>query len=442
MTCIQTTTSGKRIGGFTLVELMVAVAILVIVVAMSGTIFTSAGEAVSRSTGLTDIQTKVQAFRRQFTADIEQMLGPAQGGYLAIRCQRYTNCYESETPGGGSIQDIPGDVRADQIAFFATGDFRSMVDPNIQANTAWLRYGHAGSVMPASMGEAIPADFDTETAANHWIWCRQYTVFWIDPGDTPPSLDTSNSSELAIASRIDRYAEDENGTDITNEEEYWKFWSDHVSFPYSHTRSVYQIWSTAGASPRNAACYTRFFPPASNGRSYLRMSGPMIGVVPYMLGNVGYVKIEVLMPEALTNTQGSQTRPETLASLDNSNLGGTLNASVFDPPYADDDDIIWRDPYIDNHRLGLNVGEGTGRSAAAAYQPTDPEEALLIFAPTDLWPLKLRITARLYDKNGSVSSTDQTILTRAEDPTNGVVDTLADTEHGGVTTTFVVHLPR
>lgn len=129
--------------GFTIIELLVAIGILVALLAASGVIFSMAVDAQRAASATSEITEKLHAIRDQFDNDF--------GGLL--KDEAFAIWFELnpiDEDGDGTIDRYE---RFDQIMFFATGDFQTirqyndgMVNDTIWGDTARVYYGHADRI--------------------------------------------------------------------------------------------------------------------------------------------------------------------------------------------------------------------------------------------------------------------------------------------------------
>jgi len=127
-----------RQNGFTLVELVVAVGLLVMVLSFAGVIFRVSIDSYRIASANAEIMTKLRAITDQLDADF--------AGYL-------------DTDFGAVVFDwnADGNKRSDKIGFFATGDFQSTRQypgkygpKTVAGNTAFVLYCLVKSAKPAS----------------------------------------------------------------------------------------------------------------------------------------------------------------------------------------------------------------------------------------------------------------------------------------------------
>ena len=141
--------------GFTVVEMLVVIGILVVVSLGVATIFQSVGETVSRGRKLSELNQFASRMERVMRQDFEQM---TRDGFLVIinknaGAGRDVQLYRGETTDrdGNGIEGSPR--RSDEIMFFARGNFvsqRRAIAPNMVAtsNEASIYYGHGQKRRP------------------------------------------------------------------------------------------------------------------------------------------------------------------------------------------------------------------------------------------------------------------------------------------------------
>jgi type II secretory pathway pseudopilin PulG len=109
-----------RIRAFTLTELLVAVAILIVVIVGTSRIFGTASKVTGVGQAGAAVLQEAAAVERQIRADFERL---SREGFFVIRCVAVPN--DVNLAAGGALLDpaLPADayVRADQLLFFAHG---------------------------------------------------------------------------------------------------------------------------------------------------------------------------------------------------------------------------------------------------------------------------------------------------------------------------------
>jgi prepilin-type N-terminal cleavage/methylation domain-containing protein len=129
---------------FTLIELVVAVALLAMVLSFASVVFKVSIEAYRMAGANTEIMQKLRAITDQLNADFKgQIWNP--GGKVNFN-------FSEVTIDGKSV-----DVRSDSIVFFANGDFQSTgqydyggTDKTVVGNVACIFYGQAASPNPST----------------------------------------------------------------------------------------------------------------------------------------------------------------------------------------------------------------------------------------------------------------------------------------------------
>ena len=158
--------------GFTLIELVVAIGLLMIVILFAGTIFKSGIGSYRIAMAQTEIMNKLRVITQQLDSDFQ---GLQKDGYLVLYCENILN--RIEYPGA-----LPATFRADRIYYFPTGDFQSWYNPDIRSNIARIYLGH----------EYWSLDFDTNIYVNHWRLAHDTLL--LSPGTTSPPYDVNNAS--------------------------------------------------------------------------------------------------------------------------------------------------------------------------------------------------------------------------------------------------------
>lgn len=170
---------------FTLVEMMVAVALLALVMVMVSQVFTMSGEAAGRTTAQAEVISASSALREKLSADLDRMAP----GLLVIECPPPL-LDRIEVPGGSAI--IP--IRHDRLAFISAGSagrFQSFTDPTrgyfnpadplavnltpASSDAALLYYGPGITATNASGAPLVESVFlnDTSIPAVNWALARR-----------------------------------------------------------------------------------------------------------------------------------------------------------------------------------------------------------------------------------------------------------------------------
>lgn len=191
--------------GFTLVELLVAISIVVVMLFLMNQVFFSTSQAVGQGVGLSHVLDDSRAMMQQFARDAALMIGPdgklidgtpsgsSQGGVLIILQKRVQATVPDRFSGEKRRY-----VRSDQLVFIRPGDGENPLSPSLPNNytntnsAPFVRvwYGHgrrtAANGTDDDMDPATPDDLTRALNANHlgapmgrnelaskWILCRQ-----------------------------------------------------------------------------------------------------------------------------------------------------------------------------------------------------------------------------------------------------------------------------
>jgi prepilin-type N-terminal cleavage/methylation domain-containing protein len=157
--------------GFTLIELVVAIGLLMIVILFAGTIFKSSIGSYRIAMAQAEIMNKLRVITQQLDSDFQ---GLQKDGYLVLYCENIPN--RIEYPGASAAI-----FRADWIYYFSTGDFQSWYNPDIRSNIARIYLGHEYRSL-----------FDTTIYVNHWRLAHDTLL--LSPGTTSPPYDVNNTS--------------------------------------------------------------------------------------------------------------------------------------------------------------------------------------------------------------------------------------------------------
>ncbi|MEE8154037.1 MAG: prepilin-type N-terminal cleavage/methylation domain-containing protein [Phycisphaerales bacterium] len=231
--------SRGRARGFTLVELMIAVSVLIVIIIATSKIFGTAGKVTSLGQATADVLQETTAIERQIRSDFERL---AQDGVFAIRCVSVRN--DINVSIGPLLNPaLPEDamIRADQLLFFTNTVQGTQVyiesggsNHKHQATAARIYYGPAFQV-PGAEILTVPADaainfnngvqlfpwsqdpappslemFDpitgasvgtvdgTQPLASQWLLARQSVLLADDGGGTDFFLSSFTNSTAAI----------------------------------------------------------------------------------------------------------------------------------------------------------------------------------------------------------------------------------------------------
>ena len=144
----------RRNAGFTLTELMVAVAVLIVVIIATAKIFQTASLVTGLGEATSDIIQEAAAIDRQLRADFDRLSGD---GFIVIRCVEVPNdLYGPGQPLVNPALPSAAVIRADQLFFFIDGAqpmttlTQAGAGPAIGGTNLWglgthsrVYYGHA-----------------------------------------------------------------------------------------------------------------------------------------------------------------------------------------------------------------------------------------------------------------------------------------------------------
>ena len=153
---------------FTLIELVVAIAILVMVISFAGVIFRVSISSYRTASANTEIMQKLRAITDQLNTDFR---GLGKDGYLIIRSELQAGKAEF-------TNSAPSDFRADRIFYFTTGDFQSWFSPD-RSNISKVYFGHDNRSL-----------YDLSLPVSEWSLARDVKL--VTPG--LPLIDSNNIS--------------------------------------------------------------------------------------------------------------------------------------------------------------------------------------------------------------------------------------------------------
>lgn len=180
---------GAQLGGFTVLELLLATAVTLIMMVLINQLFFNTTQAISRGAALSQVMAGSRAVSEQFEIDFDKMIGPSDGGFLVIINKKYPGVAVKTKDG-----EITRDVRSDQIVFIRAAVGLEALTPraaNGFANSAGAAharvwYGHALRTNPDGTGPAGDLGADPNRIATNWILGRQALLLagaGVPPGD-------------------------------------------------------------------------------------------------------------------------------------------------------------------------------------------------------------------------------------------------------------------
>lgn len=174
---LRLTGAGKTRGGFTLIELVVAIGLLSIVLVFSGAIFKASIGSYRTAMAQAEIMRKLRVITEQLDSDFQ---GLQKDGFLILRSQVISR---REYPADA----LPGNFRADRLYYFCTGDFQSWFNSGLRSNIARVYFGHEGLSL-----------VDATITVNRWRLARDAQL--ICPGEpipAPPAVVDYNNISFA-----------------------------------------------------------------------------------------------------------------------------------------------------------------------------------------------------------------------------------------------------
>jgi len=177
----------RRCGaGFTLAELLVAVAVTAVLIIAISRIFDSVGKAVARGQAASDILANSRIVGDQIERDFQHMIGPGDGGVLVIVSQAISDVKLNES----EPNDLPSNLqrrRSDQLMFIRRRGDAEPLTPggtnnfNSGSRAAYLRvwYGHGKRTNDDGSAGGDLGDNGRNKFAGDWVLCRH--ALFLDP---------------------------------------------------------------------------------------------------------------------------------------------------------------------------------------------------------------------------------------------------------------------
>lgn len=195
-------TTRVRLGAFTLVEVMIAVALVMVLIVGVAQVFNMTSQTISAGQALQTVTRDARAAETMFAHDGRNMLTGNLQPALVIWSQRHWEFLDAaaqtsdldgqpwtvdvDNDGIEGEQTVPGEImspalynernhRIDILAFFATGNFSRQTSPNatgivgpggVQSNEALISYGHL--LVPTAPGSGDGALSPPQGFARDW----------------------------------------------------------------------------------------------------------------------------------------------------------------------------------------------------------------------------------------------------------------------------------
>lgn len=148
--------------GMTLVEIMVAVAIMILMMVMIGYVFKSAISASGSAMALNDISRQTRTFTRWLNKDFSGLQADMP---FVIVFEGHTN---NNKPGWGDPDEPEKLIRYDRVCFFANGNFQDISNSALSGNVARIYYGQFANTPPLNI--------DSDTSAPRQILSRRFKI--------------------------------------------------------------------------------------------------------------------------------------------------------------------------------------------------------------------------------------------------------------------------
>jgi prepilin-type N-terminal cleavage/methylation domain-containing protein len=161
---------------FTLIELVVAVALLALILSFSGVIFKVGINSYRIAAANSEIMQKLRVITSQLDADFR---GLPQDGFLVLYSEMVMPARREYS------YSSPGFFRSDRIYYYTTDDFSSWFNSNIRSNIAQIYFGHD-----------VNSITDIAVLVSKWILARDVVLLTPKPGSPSidPNLDYLNAS--------------------------------------------------------------------------------------------------------------------------------------------------------------------------------------------------------------------------------------------------------
>jgi prepilin-type N-terminal cleavage/methylation domain-containing protein len=219
--------------GFTLIEAMIAVAILLVIMLFTGKIFSSASRVAGVGGGNADIMAEATVIERQMREDFERL---CRDGFFALQCNAVRNDINDPTRSAGSPgtdsrfwldpnRDAESYIRADRVLFFMQGSSQAQVhridtgnqigdDRKAQAAASRVYWGHG-----YQLGNYAAADQDldgspTTPAQDYfppWSIGNNGQIILINPNGTVDNFENPIAPQWTLARQNILLADDGGG---------------------------------------------------------------------------------------------------------------------------------------------------------------------------------------------------------------------------------------
>jgi prepilin-type N-terminal cleavage/methylation domain-containing protein len=158
--------------GFTLVELLVAIALLALISSFAGVVFSTAINTQRAAMAEAEIMRKLRAITDNLNSDFQ---GLRKDGEIFVAWVT--------SPGNTDVGDPDREIRLDRIMFFANGDFAAYHDPCLHGNLARICYmlGNKGQWEEPVRPIQIPPQKRILTRTQHILTQKEYHLDFVEP---------------------------------------------------------------------------------------------------------------------------------------------------------------------------------------------------------------------------------------------------------------------
>jgi competence protein ComGC len=348
--------------GFTMVELLIATVVLILILGITATMYKSASDAMEQTNSAVELQQTADAIKCQIEQDLASVI---KDGYFILVRKQYNDLTESDLSGKIKYRNLTG--YSDQIVFWRTGNFQSLVNPSVYSNLSIVYYNHAIIQPPIRVG----VNASDQSNVNQWVLAK-YNYLYV-----PYHLPSHSPDDYLPDTNLGRVIEN----------------------------SLLQAQVSQWVRPIASYKYT-----ISNTDHYRRI----------LSNTCGSFRIRYLLPTEDANHN---------RVLD---LVGNENDGYASWPPDNEVNTLDQNIWLDLPNPGTYSSPG-GTFGGLTNTWGEPVGIVCFYPGGNLWPKALEFTIRLYDRNLTVSSEDDS-QTGANNPNR--------IRHGGATYKFIVRLPE
>jgi len=417
----------KSTNAFTLVELMVAVAVTAILILAINQVFVSVSDGVTRGLSLSEIMATSRIVGDQIENDFDEMIGPEENGILVIVNQNIGPVHivsDDDFDEDGTVDaDEPGrTVRSDHIVFIRRRAAAEPMTPSStngyagSSNAAYLRLwmGHCRRADPVD-GSHPNGELGDDTGqtddryASRWVLGRQ--ALFLDP-------DPSGNNNTTNGTFFDAPAETNSGnpnlgTSLSNPRMY------HGFTDVAQGGLVSEDTGSSSSNVFGAMVGTTTEPSTSN-PPYNKDRRLWLGLE--ASGATGYLSraydYTFARQRLLVRTESGDFDPWEIGQMHPYLAGGVSDlviafAGDYETPTGidrnADGSIKWYD--MDNPPTSGFSSSGTGQSpirdsSAAGIAHADQAFVFRHGSGNTNWPMLIRFRYRIHDARGELAGAD------------------------------------